>query len=191
MLNLKLSNFALTVLITTIMLAFLSGCQHLHNGAALSQNTNTYKANKSKKALSPKEIFDYVQTNGKLPPVQPNSNEYAAINKEWNKFTSKYSKKNNIDGMNKDMPTTLQMLISLDNKIKSQKTDNKSKGKAKAATLKIPASGVIEIPRHSLVAWTTQGNCLDPDRAAPRKGNRFKIVPIAGVITEELLPVYS
>ncbi|MDL2207228.1 hypothetical protein LJB82_00725, partial [Desulfovibrio sp. OttesenSCG-928-M16] len=53
------------------------------------------------------------------------------------------------------------------------------------------ASGAITIPARSMAEWTARGNCLDPDRPAPRYGDKFKLVPIGNIIDPQLLPLYE
>lgn len=59
------------------------------------------------------------------------------------------------------------------------------------APLAAKAPGAIIIPARSTVEWTAAGNCLDPDRPAPRRGDVFRLVPVSGLIDPQLLPLYE
>jgi hypothetical protein len=56
-----------------------------------------------------------------------------------------------------------------------------------------PASGggAMVIPARSQARWTARGNCMDPDRPAPRHGDKFRLIPINRLLDPELVPLYQ
>lgn len=52
-------------------------------------------------------------------------------------------------------------------------------------------NGELVIPARSKAEWIAKGNCLDPDRPAPREGDNFRLVPINTLIYPELLALYE